>query len=367
MRLTFVVDTFTAGGKERRCLQLIQGLNSRGIKDIQFIIINNGIEYPELFETSVKIVVLNRKELGKSNYKTFWELRDGIKSFAPNIVVGWGAMSLFFLNLIKLTLPFRYIAAHVANTNKPRGKERIIMTGVNFLADAIVGNSKAGLRIYKARPSKAYCFYNGFNSKRLAKAEGIDKESVKKDLGISTKYLVTMAARVDQWKDHRCFIDVAQQILSIRDDVTFLSIGKGIYLDIYQKETYNNPRILFLGFREDVEKILSISDISVLCSNISFHGEGVSNTIVESMAFGVPVVATKSGGTPEIVEDGINGFCIENNEVSAFSQKIDLLLSQPDFRKNMASQCKATIKNRFTIEKSINDYISLFESLLRKK
>jgi len=76
-------------------------------------------------------------------------------------------------------------------------------------------------------------------------------------------------------------------------------------MDYYNAQITDDEReyIKLLGRREDVDEIFQICDLFVLTSN---HGEGVSNAIMESMAWGVPVIATKSGGTPEIIEDKVN-------------------------------------------------------------
>ena len=70
MRITYILDSFGGGGKERRCLQLIQGLNRRGINDIQVIIIDNRISYPELYDTTAKIEIIGRKEKGLGQFQT---------------------------------------------------------------------------------------------------------------------------------------------------------------------------------------------------------------------------------------------------------------------------------------------------------
>lgn len=367
MRVTFVLDTFGGGGKERRCLQLVQGLNNNGIFNIQFIIINDKISYDEIYQTTAEVIVINRKKLDLSIWETYKILRKQLENFSPDIVQGWGYLSLFFLDMIRFSKKFIYIAAHVADANKPRGVERLINQSTKCLCDAIVGNSHAGLRAYGVPANKGYCFYNGYNQDRLNKIQNANPKDIRDEIGINTPYIVTMIARVDSNKDYNCFVEVARKVHSVRDDVTFLAVGKGDLLEFYRKETVSEEYIKFLGFRSDVEEILSITTVSLLCSNVHKHAEGISNAILESMAAGVPTIATLAGGTPEIIENNKNGFCIENNNVNEFTSKINLLLDNKQLYSSFAEACKSVVARKFSLEDSVHEYIQLYEALMMAK
>lgn len=365
MKIAFVLDTFGGGGKERRCLQIIQGLNNVGINNIQVIVIDNKVAYEEIYNTTAKIIILDRLGLGLSKRSIYSRIKSHLKSFEPDIVQGWGWMSLFYLNLIRLSLRFKYVASHVADANVPTGIYKLTNIGSNLLCDAVIGNSKAGLKAYSVPKQKAFCFYNGFNPDRLKKIQDLDVESLRASIDVKTPYLVTMVARVDNYKDYDCFVDVARTITSKRRDVTFLALGKGDLLEKFLMETKKDERIKFLGFRSDIEQILSISTVSLLCSNYKVHGEGISNTILESMALGIPVVATKCGGTPEIIKDGKNGFCVENNNREDFYDKINQLLDDDKLRQDFSIEAINTVDSNFSLEKSMNEYIQFYKQLLK--
>lgn len=367
MRITFVLDTFGGGGKERRCLQLIQGLNYSGITDIQVIIVNNNVAYPEIYQTTAQVIIINRKQLSLSNRDTYKILKKHIHDFEPDIVQGWGFLSLFYLNWIRIAHKFIYIASHVADANKPKGINKWINLCTSCLADAIIGNSLAGLNSYKVPKNKSYCFYNGFNSERLKGIVKSDNIVLKRELNLQAPYIVTMVARVDANKDYSCFVNIARKICMQRNDVIFLALGKGELLDLFQKDTNRDKNIHFLGFRTDVEKILSITSVSVLCTNYKKHAEGISNTILESMSLGVPVVATLCGGTSEIIDDGKNGFCIENNDVDDFVNKILYLIDNEDCMNRFSRACKRTVDQKFSLDKSTKEYIDLYYKLIKHK
>lgn len=369
MRISFVFNSFNGGGKERRCLQIIQGLNKVGIKDIQLIIVNDGIEYPEVFSTSAKIIVIDRKRLKKSNSQTIKELHNHLNDFNPDIVQVWNRMSAYFIDVIKLKYrpTFKYLVAYVADCNTPSWKsiDFIINKVSLFLADKVIGNSNAGLKAYSVPRRKRVCIYNGYNFDRAEKIETLNIEKKRKEIGITTPYVVSMIARFDINKDYQSFLDSAKLLLEKRQDITFLAIGKGDMLDYYKnltpKEYQNNIR--FLGFRSDVDELIKLSTITLLLTNYNIHGEGISNSIMESMALGVPVIATLGGGTPEIIIHGENGFLIKNNQIEQISNLINHIISDNVLWNEMSKNSKATVENKFNLENTTKQYINLYYSL----
>ena len=369
MRISFVFNSFNGGGKERRCLQIIQGLNRVGINDMQLIIVNDGIEYPEIYNTSAEIVIIDRKKLKKSNNQTIKELYHHLKEFQPNIVQVWNRMSAYFLDIIILRYrpKFKYIVAYVADCNTPswKSKDFIINKVSLYLADKVIGNSEAGLKAYSVPQRKRVCIYNGFNFERVSKIENLDINKKKKELGINTPFVVSMIARIDKNKDYQTFINCANQLLKLRRDITFLAVGKGELLDYYKEQISeeNGEHIRFVGFRTDVDEIIKISTITLLLTNYKVHGEGISNSIMESMAFGVPVIATKGGGTPEIISHGNNGFLIKNNNIIQITNHLNNIISNNILQNELSHNSKKTIEQNFDLEKTTKQYIALYQTL----
>ena len=173
-------------------------------------------------------------------------------------------------------------------------------------SDRIIANTFAGLEAYKAPKNRSLVIYNGFDFKRI---ENLTKANIlRHKLQISTKYIVGMVASFTDKKDYTSYIKAANRVLENENEITFLCIGSGDSSN-FEKEipTKNKNRILFLGSREDIESIMQLCDIGVLTTN-EWHGEGISNAILEFSALSKPVIATSGGGTTEIIEDHVNGF-----------------------------------------------------------
>ena len=155
-------------------------------------------------------------------------------------------------------------------------------------------------------------------------------------------------------------------ILAERDNVTFLAIGDGINLEKCKKmlSPQYQDKIKFLCKQQNVEAIINIFDIGILSTNTKVHGEGISNSIMEYMALGKPVVATDSGGTREIISHGETGFLINPHDVNDMRKRIAQLLESEELANKMGNAGFERIKREFSLEKMVNSYITLYESLL---
>lgn len=358
MKISFVLDTFGGGGKERRCLQLIQGLNLKGYLDIQVIIINDTIAYPALFETQSSIHLIDRKKRGLNFRETKREVKDLFKQFKPDIVQSWGGISTLIPILLKPCFSYKLIGAYVANVFTPKWNS--LTNLYPLFCNRIVGNSQAGLMAYHIPKRKAVLIYNGFNEQRLENK--VDTILKKRELGIDTPYVVAMIATFWPNKDWKCYLNAAKSIVKERKDIIFLAIGEGPSLEEHKRmiSADEESLIRFLGRRDDIDEILQVCSLTVLTSP---RGEGISNSILESMAFGVPVIATNMGGTPEIVHDSINGFLLEENDPIELKTRILSLINDEVRLKDYSIAAKTTVQNSFSLDRVTGKYIRLYQEL----
>jgi peptidoglycan/xylan/chitin deacetylase (PgdA/CDA1 family) len=226
-------------------------------------------------------------------------------------------------------------------------------------SDVVVGNSRAGLAAYRSPEHKSFVIYNGFNFERTGNLT--NQNIIREELKIKTKYIIGMVASYSKNKDYYTFYIAAHLILQKRKDVTFLAIGKGTdspaswgnikdeYIDYFR----------LLGNKNCVESYISILDIGVL----STFTEGISNSILEYMAFGKPVIATNGGGTNEIVVDQETGFLIGRSNPAELAEKMDTLLNDNGLRIKMGLAGKERIRNSFSIDTMVTSYISLYKDI----
>jgi glycosyltransferase involved in cell wall biosynthesis len=235
------------------------------------------------------------------------------------------------------------------------------------LSDLIVGNSNAGLKSYGAPEGKAVCVYNGMNLMRFEKLK--DPNLVRNEIFGSIPsdiFIVGMVAMFHPRKDYRTLIESAIQIVTANDTMRFVLIGSGSDLSFIKSKVPSDlsDRIIFLGNLTDVESVINIFDIGVLLTNSKVHGEGISNSIIEYMALGKPVIATNGGGTNEVVIDNYNGFLIEGENIDQLTERIHFLYLNKELSSSLGANGKKLVNQKFDIEFMAKQYISIYSNLL---
>ncbi len=119
-------------------------------------------------------------------------------------------------------------------------------------------------------------------------------------------------------------------------------------------------RLIFTGFRPDIEHLLPELSVSVLPS----HSEGLSNVLLESMAAGVPVVASRVGGTPEAIQDGETGLLVAAGDPRALADAIRRVLSNSDLARRLGTAARQAASDRFSMPRLIEATTDLYDSLL---
>ena len=368
MKVLFFIDSLTSGGKERRLIEIMKGLKSKTTIEFELVQMSKITHYKEIYDMGVKIHYVVRKvKKDISVFKTFYKI---CKDFKPDFVHCWDTMTPIYLapickllgiKLINGMITDAIVRQNLLETNWRRGQ--IIFP----FCDLVIGNSMAGLAAYRAPRSKSICIYNGFDFKRLDKMAPPD--TVRNKFNIKAKHVVLMVGAFRLRKDYDTYVEAAMAICAERDDVEFLAVGEGENLErISKKVEAFSDKIKLVGAQQDVESIINISDICVLCSNSAEHGEGISNSILEYMALAKPVIASISGGTQEIVDDNKTGYIINPGSPQELIEKLKLLLDNSELRKKMGAAGLERIKKDFEINIMIDKYISVYKELkLAKK
>ena len=117
---------------------------------------------------------------------------------------------------------------------------------------------------------------------------------------------------------------------------------------------------LLPGSRDDIPEQLRMMDVFVLGS----LREGISNTVLEAMASGLPVIASDTGGNPELIEDGINGALVEPGDRDALAEAIAAYLRDPERRTRHGRASRDRVVSLFSIQTMVDNYRQLYESAL---
>ncbi|MGB9693064.1 MAG: glycosyltransferase family 4 protein, partial [Candidatus Sumerlaeaceae bacterium] len=223
----------------------------------------------------------------------------------------------------------------------------------------------------KVPGDKIRTLHNGVDTREYCPASNSEREALRYALGWPSDALVVMmAARLVPQKNHRFVIENARDIIRDFPDLYFVFAGNGP-LEAELKELAGQCRvaehIVFLGHRDDVPQLLAASDMSILPSS----REGFSNTVLESMACGLPTVASDVGGNREIIDHGLNGFLLEMENTGAgampkatqFVRLVRRLAAEPELRARIGTAARQTAL-RFSLDVMVEKTEKLYLELL---
>jgi glycosyltransferase involved in cell wall biosynthesis len=363
MRILFFTENLRAGGKERRIVELLKYLKAAGGFEIELVITKNIIHYEEIHSMGIPIHLIERKWV-KKDPRLFFMFYRIAKRFKPDIIHVWGHMVAVYAVPTKILLSVPMINNEIADATL---NQKLIGSKTVFKhSDRVISNTHAGLKAYGAPMDKSTVIYNGFTFNRLKQLP--EEKIIRERFGIKTSFVVAMVASFLDYKDYDTYIRAAMLVLEKRKDVSFLCIGDGDdsqYKKMVPAALSDN--ILFLGRQSQVEAIMNVCAMGVLATNIKFHGEGISNALMEFMALRKPVITTNFGGSVELVENNVNGFFVEAFNPDQLAQKVDFLLENGQERSRLGENAHELVKQKFSMEAMFESFKKEYQNILKKK
>ena len=219
-------------------------------------------------------------------------------------------------------------------------------------------------------PSKIVVIRNGVDTARFSHAP--DGERIRQTLGLAPGTpTVTVVSRLARLKGLENFLEAAAMLRTDYPDVRMLIVGEtapgqGAYLTeltALADRLGVADRVIFTGLRSDVPELLGSAAVAVMPS----LNEALSNVLLESMAAGAPVVATRVGGTPEALIDGVNGLLVEPGDAKGLATAIGRLLGDPQLAAALGRAARECIADRFSVDRMVQSTEQLYTSLLARK
>jgi sugar transferase (PEP-CTERM/EpsH1 system associated) len=233
------------------------------------------------------------------------------------------------------------------------------------MVDRIVVVAEHGRRVLSQEEgvdkSKIELIYNGIDGQRFDRAHHADQfESIRKGLGLNpdTK-VIGFVGRLAPIKNHAVLLKAMRKVVEDVPNVALLLIGDGplkAEIESMVKEFGLDKQVSILGTRTDIPELMSIMDLFVLPS----FSEGLSLTLIEACAAGLPIVATRVGGNEEVVVDQLNGLTVPSNDQEALAKAITSLLSDVETSRKMGNNARERFEERFTLQDMVQKYQDLY-------
>lgn len=377
IKLFIFIDSYRIGGMHRQMLFLVKHINKELFDPIVCVSHEGGGLETEYKNSGAKLISLNWK--GRYDFGMALRLSKVLKELQPDIVFITEAQNLVYYKLAKLFWQqntvligsFRALTFWLGpDKKKYHFLDNLFSKWLYNSSDVITTNSNAlnihYSKIVRAKKSKPIqTIYNGSDFKFEITKSTIE---IRNELNISLdEKVVIMVSRLDPWKDFDTLFDAAKRVLNENSNVTFVLVGDGKLKDDLNykiKESNLIEKILLIGEKKDVYNYLSASDISILSTN----GEGFSNSILESMAFSKPVIATGVGGNIELIgETEEFGFLVQPKSSEMLYNAIVKLLGDKTKCFEIGQAGKNRINKLCDIEVYIKSYENLFISSIQKK
>ena len=361
MKILFFLESLQCGGKERRALELMQYLTNLPGYEIALVLTEDEIYYKEVYDLDISIEIIKRSRL-KYDPGLFFSFYKICRRFQPDIIHSWGRLTTFYSIPSKLLFRKPLISSLISDSSKDFNSvsfySYLLSTNVLF-SNIVLSNSEAGLEAYKVKSVKTRVIHNGVHLDRFD--QKYETSKVKAEFDITTEYMVIMVATFSHFKDYDLFIDIAKEIGQSRNDITFVAVGDGIDWKRIQKRIKDEhvTNVILTGKLKEVERIVSASDIGILCTK----SEGISNSIIEYMALGKPVIATDlTGGSKELIQDGVTGYCTERNADKVIGL-INQLIDNKGMRVSMGEMGRERIRTRFSISIMADKFAAIYKEV----
>jgi glycosyltransferase involved in cell wall biosynthesis len=212
-------------------------------------------------------------------------------------------------------------------------------------------------------PDRVRVVPSGVDAERFR--PGVTREALRREFAIpeGAPIVGTIGQLVDH-KDHATLVEAAALVLRQRPDARFVIVGEGALrgdLEARIARLGIGASVLLPGYRPDVETFLAGFDLFALSS----HLEGLCTSVIDAMLFGLPVVATRTGGVPDLVRDGETGWLVPVRDPAELAAAILFALHEPALAKRLGEAARAHARAHFTAESLVENTLRAYEAVLR--
>jgi glycosyltransferase involved in cell wall biosynthesis len=209
---------------------------------------------------------------------------------------------------------------------------------------------------------KAHIVYNGVDLSAFPSQ--LDRRKVRQELGITEAPVLVTIGRLTEQKGHCYLLQALPKLLNTWPQLCCVFVGAGELHDALQRLAVDlgiERACRFVGVREDIADILAAADLFVLPS----LSEGFPFVLLEALAMGRPVVASRVNGVPELIEEHKTGLLVPPRDSQALATAIREMLNDPTAASKMGSEGRAVVRRQFTVDQMVANTTAIFDAAMQ--
>jgi len=361
IRVCWVIPTLDQGGAEKQLCLLAAGIDRDRFEPLVLTLTRSGPRLNDLLDANCPVVHINKR--GKFDIGAFARLSKAIGEFKPHIVHTWifAANAYGRFAALRQKVPVIFGGERCVDPWKKTYHHWID----RYLAKRTTGvitNTTAIADFYSSHGhdrGKFHVIHNGIPDRQPSR---LSRMEAAKKMGLDpNRRWIGAIGRLWPQKNYKDMIWAAEMLRVRFDRSTFVIIGDGPErerLEHYRDQVRSAQQVTFLGHREDAADLLPHFD---LFWNASLY-EGQSNSILEAMQAGVPVVASNIAGTRDLIENGQTGLLFQVGDVGELMKSSAKILENLGLQKAICEAAKDSIAVRFSVAEMVKKHEELYES-----
>lgn len=369
VRVCHIIPTLDEGGAEKQLCLLAGGLDRQQFSPTVITLTRQGPRLAELEAAGVPVYSINKR--GKLDQAALWRLRRQLMLLRPTIVHTWLYAANSYGRLAAWLAGVPIIVGAERCVDPWKGlSHRIVDSLLARCSAAMVTNSPAVRDFYAGRGISAERFEviaNGVPASAAEDRNSYDRQTAMRHMGLDPAWrVIGSIGRLWPQKGYKDLIWGAELLRVSRPDICYVIIGDGpqrARLEWYRDQIRASSRLFFLGHRHDAAQLLPHFDLFWNGS----HYEGQSNSILEAMVAGVPVIASDIPGNRDLIEHQASGLLFRPGDSAQLAQLSNDLLNQPDRCRQLATAARERLTTHFSVATMVERYQRLYRRLLQQR
>ena len=362
-RVVLLIPTLDRSGAEKQFTLLATKL-PRDEFDVRAIALTRGGPYEaDLHAAGVPLTVIGKR--AKFDPFSFWRLRDELKRHDPDILHTWLFAANAYGRLCAHAIPrAKIVVSERCIDSWKSGWQLWLDRRLISRTDRLVGNSSGVVEFYRelgVPAEKLVCIPNGIECE-VARRKNREQLLAELDLPPDT-FVAGFIGRLAKQKRVEDLIWAVETLRQIRPRLHLVVIGDGPErerLEQFTRDVHCTEHVRFLGHRDDAARFLPALDVVCLASSF----EGMSNSVMEAMAAGLPVLASDIPPNRELVVPGETGFLFKLADSVGIMQFLRRLIDEPGLAERLGRAGRERIQQHFSVQQMVTSYVELYRNLI---